>query len=80
MESSKDVIRKTRQQVNDKPSFEIVHADDARFRHDLAGGADERQVEVEENIDEEDHINDTVYHQHWHVVHRLTLSHVTTHT
>ena len=41
MEGGEDVVRKTGQKVDDEPSLEIVHTDDARFRDDLAGGTDE---------------------------------------
>jgi len=78
VEGCEDVVRKTRQKVDDEPSFEIVHADDARLGDDLAGRADERHVEVEEDVDEEDDVDDTVDHEHWHVVHRLALRHATT--
>ena len=71
MEGGKDVVRKTREQVDDEPAFEVVHADDARLRHHLACRADERHVEIEEDVDEEDDVDETVDHQHRHVVHRL---------
>ena len=75
MEGGKDVVRKTREQVDDEPAFEVVHADDARLRHHLACRADERHVEIEEDVDEEDDVDETVDHQHRHVVHRLALRH-----
>ena len=80
VECGEDVVRKTRQKINDKPPFEIVHSNDARLRDDLAGRTDERQVEVEKNVDEEDDVDETIDHQHRHIVHRLALCHVTTHT
>jgi len=73
VEGGEDVIRKTREKINDEPSFEIVHADDARFRDHLAGGTNERHVEIEENVDEEDDVDHTVDHQYGHVVHCLAL-------
>ena len=77
VERGEDVVRKTRQKVDDEPALEVVHADDARLGDHLAGGADERHVEVEEDVDEEDDVDKTVDHQHGHVVHRLALGHVT---
>jgi len=79
VERREDVVREAGQQVDDEPSFEIVHANDARLRDDLARRADERQMEVEQNVDEEDDVDDTIDDQHWHVVHCLALRHVTTH-
>lgn len=75
MEGSEDVVRKTREQVDDEPSFEVVHSDDARVGHDLARRADERHVEVEEDVNEEDHVDKTVHHQNRNIVHRLALTH-----
>ena len=60
LEGVEDVVGQTRQEVDDEPTLEIVHADHIRIRHDLATGADERRVEVEDNVDEEDDVDDTV--------------------
>ena len=60
LEGVEHIIRQTREQVDDEPTLEIVHADDVRVGHDLAAGTDECRVEVEDDIDEEDDIDDAV--------------------
>ena len=35
-------------------------------------------MEIEHDVDEEDDINEAIYHQHRHVVHCLALQHITT--
>ena len=41
VEGGEDVVRKTREKVDDEPALEVVHADDTWLRHHLTGRADE---------------------------------------
>lgn len=68
-----NIVREARQEVYQKPRFEIVHSYYLRVRHHLAAGPNEGRVEVEHDIDEEDHVHDRVHHQQRHVLRGLVL-------
>jgi len=57
MEGVDEVVRQAGQQVDDEPRLEIVETNDSRVGDDLAGRADERRVEVDEDVDEEDDVD-----------------------
>ena len=60
LEGVEDVVREAGEQVDDEPALQVVHADDVRVGHDLAVRADERRVEVEDDVDEEDDVDDAI--------------------
>lgn len=73
VERVKDVVRQAREQVDDEPALEVVHADDFGVGDHLAAGADERRVEVEDDVDEEDDVDDGIDDEQTHVLRRLVL-------
>jgi len=60
LEGVDEVVRQAGQQVDDEPRLEVVETDHARVGDDLAGRTDERRVEVDEYVDEEDDVDDGV--------------------
>ncbi len=73
LEGIEDIVRQAREQINHKPAFQVVHADYFGVGHHLSGGADERCVKVEDNVNEEDDVDDAVDDEQRHVVHRFAL-------
>ena len=60
IESVKDVVRQTREEIDDEPTLEVIHADDFGVGDDLAARSDERRVEIENDVDEEDHVHNLI--------------------
>lgn len=58
-----DIIRQAGQQVNYKPGLDVVHSDELGIGDDLTSWTDEGSVEVENNVDKEDDVHNTVHHQ-----------------
>ena len=71
VEGIEDVVGQTGEKVDDEPRLEIVDSDDGGVRHDLPPRSHVGGVEVEDNINEENHIHDRVHHQQAHVLRRL---------
>lgn len=68
LERVDDVIRQTGEQINDKPSFKIVHSNDFRVRYDLATRSDECRMEIQNDIDEKYDVYNPVNDDHGNVV------------
>ena len=62
IESIEDVVGEAGEEVDDEPGLEIVDPDDGGVAHHLAARPHVRRVEVEDDVNEEYHINDWVYH------------------
>ena len=71
LEGIEDVVRQAREEIDHKPAFQIVHADNLGVGHHLSGGADKRCVKIEYDVNEEDHVHDAVCDQQRYVVHSL---------
>ena len=67
------VVRKAREEIDDEPTLEIIHADDFGVRNDFSTGTHERRMEIEHDVNEEDHVHDAVHDQKAHVFRRLVL-------
>ena len=65
------IVGQTREQVYHEPALQVVHANDLRIGNDLAVRSDERRMEVEYDIDEENDVDDAIDDQQRHGVLRL---------
>jgi hypothetical protein len=65
VESVKDVVRQTREEIDDEPTLEVIHADDFRVGDDLATGSNECRVEVEDDVDEKDYVHNLTIYIHY---------------
>ena len=63
IESIEDVVGEAGEEVDDEPGLEIVDPDDGGVAHHLAARPHVRRVEVEDDVNEEDHVHDGVDHQ-----------------
>ena len=63
LECIKHIIWQTGQQVDHEPALQIIHSNDLRIRYDLAAIADERRMEVQYDIDEENDVDDAIDNQ-----------------
>ena len=71
VEGVEDIVRETWEKVDDEPRLEIVDPDDGGVADHLPAGPHVGGVEVEDDIDEENHIHDRVHHQEAHVLRGL---------
>ena len=63
VEGIEDIVGETREEVDDEPRLEIVDPDDGGVAHHLPTGPHVGGVEVEDDVDEENHIHYRVHHQ-----------------
>lgn len=56
----KDIVGEARQKVNNKPAAKIIHSNYFGIGDNLSARTDERCVEVEHDVNKENHINDTI--------------------
>ena len=63
VEGIEDVVGQTGEKVDDEPRLEIVDSDDGGVRHHLPPRSHVGGVEVEDDVNEEDHVHDGVDHQ-----------------
>ena len=68
VEGIEDIVGETREKVDDEPRLEIVDPDDGWVADHLPAGPHVGGVEVEDDIDEENHIHYRVHHQQTHVL------------
>ena len=68
VEGIEDVIRETGEKVDDEPRLEIVDPDHGGVTDHLPPGTHVGGVEVEDDIDEENHIHYRVHHQQAHIL------------
>jgi hypothetical protein len=67
VERIEHVIRKAREKIDEKPRFQIIHANDLRLGHDLTPRSNKSRVEVENNVNEEDDVHNGVDYQKTHI-------------
>lgn len=63
IESIKDIIGQTAEQINDKPRLEIINPDDLGIRDHFTPGTHVGGVKVQDDVDEEDDVYDGVDYQ-----------------
>lgn len=73
VECVEDVVRQTGEQVYDEPGLEVVHPYNFRVRHDFASGTDERRMEIENDIYEEDNVYYRIDNEERNVLGRFVL-------
>lgn len=69
LECIEHIIGETRQHVDHEPTLQIVHSDNFRIGDDLPTRSHKRCVEIEDNVDKEDDVNDTVDDEKRNLVH-----------
>lgn len=63
LEGVDDIIRQTGQQVNHKPGFQVIHANEFRVRYHFPGRSHESGMKVQHNVHQKDHIHNAVHNQ-----------------
>jgi hypothetical protein len=67
VECIEHVIRKAREEINEKPRLQIIHTDDLGFGHNLTTRSNESSMEVENDVDEKDDIHNGVNNKEAHI-------------
>ena len=63
VESVEHIVRQTGEEIDDEPTFEVIHADDFWIGDHFTARSDKGGVEVEDDVDEEDDVNDRIDHK-----------------